>query len=162
MFSRVKRTMEGDMKTCPYCSKKIDDAATACEYCGANLVRRYSKGGLVATGVLAVLGLFVVVGPGISFGFHAGHLGYGLALVALFIRSFRLPMRWWQGILICAGGFIIGASFAPDPPGPPLTKSESILMLLLSVGAGFLLILIGFWGSRRQRPVQSADSVLNS
>jgi len=113
--------------------------------------KRYSKGGLIATGLMTALCAGALLQSGLNV---ANFLGYTGANIALLVRSFRPPLRWWQAILVWVGGFVAGTSFYVFLQPPPFEQRAlglsdvEVLPAKLKVFAiyfvvGCVLILLG-------------------
>jgi hypothetical protein len=110
--------------------------------------RRYSRGGLIASGVMAVVTVVTIASNGNT---PYQIIGYITAVAALVVRSFRPPMRWWHGVVVWLGGLIAGMStslleYAGRAP------QISIPLFVLFLGLGALILWLGFKKPRPKQP----------
>ncbi|MBN2357245.1 hypothetical protein JXO59_14105, partial [candidate division KSB1 bacterium] len=133
-----------------------DPDKTTAQEGGSTPQKPYSKGGMIATGVLLIATIAGIAGEP-----HTVYeiLGYIGGLAALFIRSLFLPLRWWQGILAWLGGLIVGMSPSTLEYMRHLPQA-SIPIFIVAVGLGVLLLWLSFRKSTRAGVQKAAPTAV--
>ena len=112
-------------------------------------VKSYSKGGLIAAIILSVAMIGVIITkPQTPYTI----IGYVCSIVALVIRSFRPPIKWWQIILVWIGGLTAGMSTSVLENVTRFPQG-AIPVFLIFLGIGVILIWLGF----RSKPIAKEE-----
>ena len=111
-------------------------------------VRVYSKGGIIATVTMVIISIATIATtPPIKYYTIIMHTS---AAIALLVRSYRPPLKWWQGTLVWVGGFIGGFSIyaLEDIQLVPSAAIQNFLMYFI---IGIFLIFLGFMKKKHHK-----------